>query len=73
MTNREKYCLIKDDDGHWYLTPFDKKKEAEEILESIANYWGNCEYDFIECPEIPDWLKQIDGWHRLTFENPVEE
>jgi hypothetical protein len=71
MTNREKYYLIQDDDGHWYLTPFDKKGEAEKFLEAIYDYWTNSLDG--EPPEIPDWLKQIDGWHRLTFENPVEE
>jgi hypothetical protein len=40
MTNREKYCLIVDDDNHWYLVPFDKKEEAEKILDSIVrNRW----------------------------------
>lgn len=74
MTNRQKYCLITDDDGHYFISPFERKDEAEIILESIYNYWNECKDDEdVECPEMPDWLKQIDGWHRLTFENPVEE
>ena len=72
MTNRQKYCLIIDDDGHWYLVPFERKQEAEEILDSIADYWES-DIDDNNCPEMPDWLKRIDGLHKLTFENPVEE
>lgn len=73
MTNREKYCLIVDDDSYWFLVPFDRKEEAEEILDSIVRYWEETIEGDGECPEMPDWLKQIDGWHKLTFENPIEE
>ncbi len=71
MTNRGKYCLIVDDSGHWYLTPFERKDEAEKILDSIIEYWE--EGLDGECPEMPDWIQQIDGYHKLTFENPIEE
>jgi hypothetical protein len=70
MTNREKYCLINDDDGHWYLAPFERRNEAREILESIEEAWAE---EANEIPEVPDWLKEIDGYHKLTFENPIEE
>lgn len=51
MTNRQKYCLITDNSGHWFLSPFDKKEEAEQILSSIESYWENGDYDG-KCPEI---------------------
>ena len=72
MTNRQKYCLIGDDDGHWHLCPWERRDEANKILDSIDEYWQEEDYEK-DCPEMPDWLQQIDGPHRLSFENPVEE
>lgn len=72
MTNRQKYCIIQDDSCHYYLAPFERKEEAQGVLDSIEEYWNIGDYDK-ECPQMPDWIVIIDGWHKLTFENPVEE
>ena len=67
MTNRKKYILAQDDDCHWYLIPADQKEEWNEWLDRV--YVQEEEPP----PALPIGAKEIDGWHNLTFENPVEE
>jgi hypothetical protein len=65
MENRTKYILGQDNSCHWYLLPADKKEEWEEwldISEEDERSWT-----------LPEFAKFIDGWHKLSFENPVEE
>ena len=64
-----KYCFIQDDSGHWYIVPAERGAEANSIMESISDYWRGADYDK-ECPEKPDWIKESDGPHFITFENP---
>lgn len=64
--------MINDDDGHSFIVPANRKKEAEKILDDICQYWNIGDYD-LECQEMPEWIRQIDGYHCLTFENPIEE
>jgi hypothetical protein len=67
MTNRQKYILSNDDDGHWYYFPVEKAPDFESWL-SIQ--YGE-DYDNPLYGNYPDWLKEVDGhpsW--LTFENP---
>ena len=71
-----RYCIIYDDSGHEYLCPVTRKDEANKMIEAIEKYWVTVDYEDLEAgesPEFPDFLKQIDGIHRLTFENPKEE
>lgn len=72
MTNRQKFCLFQDNDGHWYMCQFERKDEAMKIIESIENYWEEGDFES-ECPQKPEWIQEIDGPYRLSFENPVEE
>jgi hypothetical protein len=64
MTNRQKYILDCDEDGHWYYFPVENKEDFEK--------WIDIQYDQEYDEPIPDWLNQIDGPSTLTFENPQE-
>lgn len=68
--NTDKYRLKSDGDGHWFIYPHDKEKEVNDYFYQEGLYWlGEIEFE----PARPDYLKQIDGPHRLTFEKPKEE
>jgi hypothetical protein len=46
------YCLISDDDGHWYVCPIDTDKI-------------DMAYDYFENPnelDKPDFLDAVNGW-----------
>lgn len=68
MTNRQKYILDRDDDGHWYYFPVEKQ---EEFQKWIQVQYGK-DYDDPLYGNYPDWLNSIDGPDRFTFENPEE-
>lgn len=57
LKKRQKWCLMRDDDCHWYLVPLENKYEFEKWSES-----GN--------ERVPQYAREIDGYHRLEFENP---
>ena len=59
MTNRTSYLLSQDDEGHWYLFPKDKQKEFEQWVQKQCSDDADGEY--------PEWLKDIDGPHRLLI------
>jgi len=67
MTNRKKYILDQDDDGHWYYFPVENKQQFEDWLS--VQY--SDDYDNPLYGTMPDWLKEVAGHpNRLTFENP---
>lgn len=66
MTNRQKYILSNDDDGHWYCFPVDKVSDFQSWL---PIQYGE-DYDHPLYGNYPDWLMQIDGPSMLTFETP---
>ena len=51
-TEEIKYCLIQDNDCHWYVVPVDKKEEAYAYFEKCENY---------EPAEFPDFLVEVGG------------
>lgn len=48
-----RFCLVRDDDCHWYVIPEPRRAEWDE--------WDG--------EEVPTYATPIDGPHRLTFEN----
>lgn len=71
-----RFCILQDDDSHWYLVPADKREEAEKYFADIAAFWEN-EHDSDgvsgdDEPQRPDYIKDIDGPHKLTFTDPQE-
>jgi hypothetical protein len=60
------YCLISDDDGHWYVVPADKRLEAYDYFEKIYKYWEEMPEE--EEPIEPEWLDRINtGISYVTF------
>lgn len=67
MTNRQKYILDCDDDGHWYFFPAEKKDDFQKWIDI---QYGE-DYDNPMYGARPDWLKDLGGHpNSLTFENP---
>lgn len=67
MTNRQKYILNCDDDGHWYFFPIEKKEDFQQWVEIQYSE----DYDNPIYGSYPDWLKDVGGHpNTLTFENP---
>lgn len=65
-----KYKLANDDDGHWYIYPVNKKEEVVEYFRTMELYClGESDFE----PQTPECMKAIDGPHRLTFKDPIEE
>lgn len=48
------YCIINDDDDHWYVIPCDKKDEWNRIIEN---------YD----EALPPWAEPIDSASSISF------
>lgn len=48
---KERFCFVKDDDGHTYMIPADRRREFDKWLETIEDYdavpWSG--YDFEDC------------------------
>jgi hypothetical protein len=57
---QEGYCLIQDDDGHWYVIPKDKQESAYKYFEAIYKYYDDMPEDEDE-PEQPKWLDEVGG------------
>jgi len=64
---KQRYCVREDGDGHSYLIPYDKDllKLFDELVED-EDGWEDDRWQQFED-------MRIDGTHRLTFENPIEE
>ncbi len=61
----ERYCIDRDDDGHWYLITVNQRESFREWL-ATAPYWDKYDgHDFNQ--------NLIDGYHMLTFSDPREE
>lgn len=56
------YTLVKDDDGHEYVIPSDKREEYEEYMEAVYAYWApGSDKDNLELPDEPEWLIEVGG------------
>lgn len=69
MENSDEYCLIKDEDSHWFLCPAYKREEALRYFAKLYEHFSEGEMD-IDPPPTPLYLTEIDGPHRLVFQNP---
>ena len=70
----EYFCLVSDDDGHWFICPSDKLDEFNDYLDDVSSYWKRVEtlsrrklISRDRPPEQPDWLLPIDGPHTIKF------
>ena len=66
-----RYILKSDDDGHWYVVPADKDREAADYFEAVSKYWGEPSDENAREPDRPDWLEEVGGCPSLvTFTDP---
>lgn len=64
MNDGTRYCLDRDDDGHWYVVRADKLPEWEAWVAQTATDLA----DF----SVPDFAREVGGNpSRVTFTNPV--
>lgn len=54
----EEYCLVQDDDSHWYVIPAEKREEFNSIIEKIMSG--------LSC-ELPEWIIEIDNPGKVKF------
>jgi len=47
------FCLVQDEDGHWFVIPENKMDKWEEYLDKV--------YNLEEYPEQPSWVDEIGG------------
>lgn len=68
----QRFCLISDDDGHWYVIPADKLAEAEAHFEAVYTFWRNPPDDEDARPaDDPEWMERVNGGASLvTFAFP---
>lgn len=57
--DQDGYCLVRDDDTHWYVIPSDKKSNWENIWE--------IHYTDDEFPDIPFWADRVGGSPSLVI------
>lgn len=73
-----RYCVVRDDDGHTYLVPAERRAEAAAALEACETYWDPdtseaWREEHEGAGELPEWMRRIDGTARLTFTDPRED
>lgn len=67
----QRFCLIQDEDCHWYICPAQFVEAAEAYFEKVSDYWNEMPDDVDE-PEQPEYLQQVGGSPSLvTFTNPI--
>lgn len=67
IVDEQEYCLVQDDDTHWYICRADKLDEVSEYFEAVTSYWDNQEYeDNEEEPMMPGDLFMIGGCPSLV-------
>lgn len=71
MTTNTMMTLICDEDGHWYLCPLERRAEAEKYFKDLYDLFHEGDFD-IDPPGLPEYVTEIDGPHKLVFDNPRE-
>ena len=69
MDNNDEYCMIKDEDGHYYLCPAYRREEAVRYFAKLYEHFSEGELDVDPLP-LPKYLTEIDGPQKLIFQNP---
>lgn len=67
------YCLLRDDDCHWYVVPVERVAEFHRIEQLLTDYWaGDAESSVPEFADFPDWAVRVGGAPSLVeFESYV--
>lgn len=68
-----RFCLLQDDDYHWFLCPIDRKADAKAWFAEVQDYWDADGGEGDSGPPIePAWLKQVDSPTDISFTDPRE-
>lgn len=70
MSEQERYYLSKDNDGHRYLVPLNKRGEWMKWLDESTKYWD--ELPDSDPPEMPEGVKEIGGGI-VSFTDPRDD
>lgn len=73
-----RFCVVRDEDGHSYLVPAERRAEAVAALEACGRFWDVDTTDAYRDAhdgdaEPPDWMRRIAGAAVLTFADPRED
>ena len=69
--NLMKHRLYKDDDGHWYLYPADKRDAVDQYFLDVYNFWYGEDSKPSTEPEYPAWLIEINSPYELDIIHPI--
>lgn len=70
----QRYALLSDDDGHYWLIPVERYSEAAKALETLCAYWETADYEAEKPPELEALgFQRIDNPTCLTFTDPRED
>lgn len=70
----QRYTLISDDDGHWYVCPADKVIAVGKFFEAVRAYWEDGHEDDEVEPSMPRYLSPVGGAPSLvSFTDPAIE
>lgn len=58
--SEREFILTTDGDGHWYVIPADKHREASAYFEAVGKFWEDLEAEGDE-PPCPEWIERIGG------------
>lgn len=69
--DEKRFCLVSDDDGHWFICPAEKASEFSKWVEKTTKYWDSLPDDEDPPAELP-YIKAIGGSpSRVTFLDPI--
>ena len=55
-----EHVLIRDDDGHWYVCPADRERDAAAAFQAVEDFWRGDDCD-ADPPPLPDYLREVGG------------
>jgi hypothetical protein len=62
------YCIVPDDDGHWFLIPSDRREQWYNWLNKNIKAGDNADWNQLEIT----WAQPINGPSSIQFSNPRE-
>lgn len=73
-----RWCVVRDEDGHSYLVPAERRAEAVAAIEACGRYWDpDTTVAYRDAhegeAELPAWVRRVAGVAALTFAAPRED
>ena len=66
MSDENRFCLVQDEDSHWYIVPVDE-------LDVWENWSSNFDSNDEDTWDVPACAVYIDNPFTLTFSDPRQE